>query len=161
MHGYGKPGRCAYAATTLTPGAANFTFFSLYNDQVSAYVLAVHDWAWFTDPEQFVHGFVVSQGKIGSNPVQGSPVVSNRQPMPGQLLSGTAAVAPAFSFFPTFGGAVNGGFSALGGWPHAFPMVVLTPGWSLTAYTANVATPMGLSYFWEVLTADELERIYD
>lgn len=155
-----KPSRCAYGANATTDEEGTFQFVSLFDEVTSAYVLAVHDVASSAAAPLFIGSLVVSQGQLGSNPVQGQPVVSNRQAMAGQVSQGEIATLPtAGLFLPQTGLAAA---NAQGGsmWPHEFPLIVLTPGWSLTAYSATQDGPFNVSFWWQVLTPEELDELY-
>jgi hypothetical protein len=141
---WGNPAVCAWAGNIAPAVAAQFSFVSLFNDQSSAYALALLDWGNFTNPTGTPAVFGIAQGKLGSNPVQGSPVVTNGTTTPGQVLTGSVVAFPTLGIFPSLTGSN-------GLWGHDFPMSVLLPGWAITAYSNIVDTVFGISFFWEVV----------
>jgi hypothetical protein len=134
--------RCAYAAAASAAVAANNSFISFFNDSSAAQVLALRDFGLDVQLSASIEGFVIARQKIGANPVQGSSVYTSQGSMPGQLLTGSVAANPAFSLF-----ASGNTFSP--GWPHEFPIVVLAPGWSITAYATTQNAALILSFWWE------------
>ena len=148
-----KPSRCAYAQNGQAAVAAVYSFIALYNDSPAPYVLAVHDWQVLRVASTFTEGFAVIHGQIGSGARQGQPVVSNRQRMPGIVTAGTLAALNTTSFYPS-------GITNNDGWHHEFPMVVLTPGWSLVMQLGTVNAALAGSFWWQVLTPEELDEMY-
>lgn len=148
-----RPSRCAYGANVTTDATGNTQFISLFNEISSAYVLAVHDFALKPiTGSATAFGFVVDQGQLGADPVQGMPVVSNRQPMAGQVSQGEVTTLPTIQLWPPS--------PTTQVWPHDFPFIVLTPGWSLTAYALSTDILFGFSFWWQVLTPEELDELY-
>jgi hypothetical protein len=133
--------RCAYANQEVPLLAANFAFVSLYNDSSAAQVLAVREYA-VEQRSDSTTGFKVAQGLLGSSPIQGKPVYTNAGSMPGVLSQGYVTVLPLMDL------ATAGG-STIAGWAHDFPMIVLAPGWAITAYQAAAGTSFFFGFWWE------------
>jgi len=134
--------RCAYQSNVAPAVAAQNSFVSLYNDSSAAQVIAMRDYAVNPTVGAGIEGFLVSQAKLGATPLQGISVYTPGGAMPGQLLIGSVAALPTFNLFPT------GGTTAPG-WLHDFPMVVLAPGWSLTAYGNTLNLVLSVYFWWE------------
>ena|SRR5271154_860526 len=137
--------------TTVLQNGTNFGFASLYNDSVAPYVLAVHDMSGDTVGFPASGAFTVQQGIQGSNPVNGSPVVTGRQRMQGQVYQGNVVSLPQMTF------PVLGPFGQYT-YPHEYPFLVLTPGWSLTMYCPTSGQTFDWGFWWQVLTPDELDE---
>jgi hypothetical protein len=148
-----KPSRCAYGFGISAGVALRYSFAALFNDSPAPYVLAVHDISAAGALSTAVTPFVVAQGAPGSLSVKGQPGVSNRQSMAGAIYTGTAAAVPTASFYLQDSGARVA-------WYHEFPIIVLAPGWSLARYCATVNALSGASFWWQVLTPDELDQMY-
>lgn len=146
-----RPSRCAYAMTNAPQNGTNFGFISLYNDSVAPYVLAVHDTSGDSLNAISPAGWTVQQGIQGSNPVNGNPMVTGRQRMQGQVYQGNLAVLPTMTL------PLLGPFGQYF-WPHEFPFIVLTPGWSLTMYGNTAGSQFDWGFIWQVLTPDELDE---
>lgn len=146
-----KPARMAYASNS-SANVTNFNFVSLFNDSNGPYLLAVHDAFNIGDNASALQGFVVSNSKLGSSPVQGISLLTGEGAIPGQVLAGFVAALPTVGLFNWTAG--------INGWGHEWPFVVLRPGWSVTMYPQAVNTLTHTGFFWEYLTPDELEALY-
>lgn len=136
--------RCAYGTATVGATLVVFSFVSLYNEASSPVHIAVRDWAQFGSTTAQTFGFVVAQGAVGTLVTQGLPVVTNGPMLAGSIYSGQAAALPAFNFAAAAGAA--GPF-----WPHDYPALVLTPGFSITAYRTASNNGLQFGFWWELL----------
>ena len=142
-----NPRRCAYAWNASVGGGVTFPFASLFNDS-SQYYLAVWDYGNRASANGTLDAWVISKGALGSSPVQGTCIISDEPPMPGQVRVGTVSALPL-----TF--SLNASDeSGTVAWKHDFPWIILKPGWSLTGYAQAANTTLSEYFWWEVLLPD-------
>lgn len=147
-----NPFLSAHGEATTNGAVSVFGAVSLFNDASAPVYLVV--WAYYvvTGNAATLAPLFLAKGKVGANPLQGVPIVSDGPAIAGQVTFGNVAALPtanAYSFNTVTGTAFQ-----------LYPFAVLAQGYSLTAYASAAAVALSLGFLWEAVYPDELRARY-